>query len=144
MSTKSARLSASCRVSLPGRRERSDQKTPRAREELVASSRGDGGGDHVLGVEIVSGVAELGNRVIAHNRLSDSCSILRAEGHQLFAQTSQRPPSERPHAPFERCFGCLTALRGVLWPVLAGLRARLTSPGTVAAARRLSHHILTR
>ena len=39
----------------------------------------------VLGVEVVAGVADLGNRVIAYNRRQADCSILRAEGHQLCA-----------------------------------------------------------
>ena len=37
----------------------------------------------VLGVEIVAGVSELGNRVIALNGLENACSILKAEGNQL-------------------------------------------------------------
>ena len=54
--------------------------------------------DHVLGVEIVAGVAELGTRVIAHNRCEESCSIVRAEGHAIMAQAAQRPVAERPRA----------------------------------------------
>ena len=56
-------------------------------------------GGHVLGVEIVAGVADLGNRVIAHNGCDDACSIIRAEGHAIMAQTAQRPLAERPRAP---------------------------------------------
>jgi hypothetical protein len=60
---------------------------------------GGGAGSVVLGVEIVAGVAELGRRVIAHNHADQTCSLIRAEGHQLCAQSAQRPPAERPLAP---------------------------------------------
>ena len=57
-----------------------------------------GGGGGVLGVEIVSGVADLGRRCIKHNGAERDVSMVRAEGHALCAQAEATPQAERPNA----------------------------------------------
>ena len=42
-----------------------------------------------MGVEIVSGVADLARKCIAHNGQHHLVSVVRAEGHALCAQVSE-------------------------------------------------------
>lgn len=65
----------------------------------IEHARGRAASEGVLGVEIMPGVVDLGRRCVRQNGCAHSIELVRAEGHQLCAQTARQPAAERPCVP---------------------------------------------